>query len=347
MTSTSGDAPDIPGVVFRPATTADWPAMADVVNRSRNVDGVDEVWTGEELAAEHAVLTIERDVLVAVVDGTVVGHGIGVLVQRDGVIVAETEGAVDPGYRRRGIGTALFRRSLARLRAAAEADPRPGPREVRAYALDEAVSERALLDAEGFLPIRFGYEMRRSLTGALPDHPLPAGLELRPVTPDAHRQVFDADDEAFEDHWGHRTATEEDFHARYHGPDVDTSLWCVAWDGDEVAGVVVNLIVTHENAVLGIRRGWLEHVSVRRPWRGRGVAKALCSSSFRMLRDRGMDEAWLGVDGSNPTGAVRLYEGLGFHVVRGWKAYGRPIDGPAPRGWRSGSPPADTDDAKR
>jgi mycothiol synthase len=335
MTSMAGgDAPMVPGVELRPATTADWPAMAAVVNRSRSADGVDEVWTAEEFAAEHATLTVERDVLVAVADGTLVGHGIGVLMQRDGAIVAETEGAVDPAYRRRGIGTALFRRNLARLRAGAEADPRPGPREVRAYALDEEVSDRALLDAEGFVPIRFGYEMRRYLTGSLPDHALPAGLELRPVTPDAHRRIFDADDEAFQDHWGHRTPTEEDFLARYNRPDVDTSLWCVAWDGDEVAGVVMNMIAARENAALGIRRGWLERVSVRRPWRGRGVARALCSASFHVLRDRGMDEAWLGVDGSNPTGAVHLYEGLGFHVVRGWKAYGRPLEGPAPRDWR-------------
>jgi hypothetical protein len=47
-----------------------------------------------------------------------------------------------------------------------------------------------------------------------------------------------------------------------------------------------------------------------------------------------MDEAWLGVDGSNPTGAVRLYEGLGFKVVRRWQAYGRPLEGPAPAGWQ-------------
>ena len=73
---------------------------------------------------------------------------------------------------------------------------------------------------------------------------------------------------------------------------------------------------------------------MRRPWRGRGVAKALCAASFRVLRDQGMDEAWLGVDGSNPTGAVRLYEGLGFGVVRQWKAYGRPLEGPAPAGWQ-------------
>ena len=55
-------------------------------------------------------------------------------------------------------------------------------------------------------------------------------------------------------------------------------------------------------------------MSVRRPWRGRGVAKALCAASFRVLREQGMDEAWLGVDGTNPTGALQLYEGLGFCV---------------------------------
>jgi mycothiol synthase len=119
------------------------------------------------------------------------------------------------------------------------------------------------------------------------------------------------------------------------GPDMTPGLWCVAWDGDQVAGVVMNAIFRQENEQLGIRRGWLDRVSVRRAWRGRGVAKALCARSFRVLRDEGMVEAWLGVDGSNPTGAVQLYEGLGFTVARGWKAFGRPVDEPAPPGWQS------------
>ena len=56
-----------------------------------------------------------------------------------------------------------------------------------------------------------------------------------------------------------------------------------------------------------------------------------------MLRDRGMEEAWLGVDGTNPTGALQLYEGLGFTVGRRWQAFGRPMDRPAPEGWTSGA----------
>ena len=322
-------------ITFRAASAADWPAIADVVNASRQADGADEVRTPASLASEFANVVLERDGLIAEAGGAFVGFGFGYVVERDGSLVGELTGGIYPGSRRRGIGTDLFRRNHARLAVELAADPRPGPRELRSYALDAEQGDIALLAAEGFVPIRFGYEMRRYLAGSLPDHPLPPGIELRPVTTELHRQIFDADNEAFLDHWGHRPKTDSDFVARFDNPETDTSLWCVAWDGEEVAGVVMNAIFTDENEQLGIRRGWLEHVSVRRPWRGRGVAKALCAASFRVLREHGMEEAWLGVDGSNPTGAVRLYEGLGFHVVRGWKAYGRPVDGPAPEGWRS------------
>ena len=78
--------------------------------------------------------------------------------------------------------------------------------------------------------------------------------------------------------------------ARLDDPDCDIGLWRVAWDGDEVVGSVLNAIYRLENERLGVSRGWLDHVSVRRRWRGLGVAKALCAASFRALagaRDRG------------------------------------------------------------
>ncbi len=326
----------IPGLALRQATAADWDAMAEAMNRAYRADAIDEVRTSEELAADHLEsdsFHVGRDVLLAELDGTLVGFSMAYRVVRDGTLTAESWGIVVPEHRRRGIGTTLFNANRERLVVECAADPRPGPREMRCFALDQETGSRALFEAQGFVSIRYGFEMRRYLTGALPDHSLPDGLEMRPVTLEQHRTIFDADNEAFEDHWGRRVPTEEDFQVLFHGPDADPSLWCVAWDGDRVAGVVMNAIFRAENETLGIRRAWMEHVSVRRPWRGRGVAKALCAASFRVLRDRGMDEAWLGVDGSNPTGAVRLYEGLGFGVTRRWQAYGRPLDGPAPAGW--------------
>jgi len=324
-----------PGLAYRPATDADWPAIADVLNAARRADGADEVRTPESLASEYAALVMSRDVVIAERDGAPIGYGAGQVMERSAALVGELTGAVHPEHRRRGVGTGLLRRTRDRAVAQMDADPRPLPRELRSYALDVETGVIAMLTAEGFAPIRFGYEMRRPLTGEIPVYPMPAGLELRPVVESDYRRIWEANEEAFLDHWGHRAATEEDFREMCFGPDMTPALWCVAWDGDQVAGVVMTAIFRDENEQLGIARGWLDRVSVRRPWRGRGVAKALCAQSFRVLREQGMVEAWLGVDGSNPTGAVKLYEGLGFTVARGWKAYGRPVDAPAPAGWQT------------
>lgn len=334
------DAPSLPGLAFRMATDADWDDLAYVLNQARQADGVQELRSGTDLRAEYDPLDafeLGRDLVTATIDGVIVGFAHGIIVEREGALLGETWGSVLPTHRHRGIGTALWRWNRDRLAAQLEADPRPGPREMRTYALDTEHSDLGLIHDQGYISIRYGFEMRRFLTGELPVHPLPAGLEMRPVLPEHHRAIFDADNEAFEDHWGHREQTDGDFTARFEAPDVNTALWSVAWDGDEIAGVVMTAIFKEENEAFDVRRGWLEHVSVRRPWRGRGLAKSLCADAFARLREAGMDEAWLGVDGTNPTGALGLYEALGFQVARRWQAYGRPLDGPAPAGWTSGS----------
>jgi mycothiol synthase len=62
-------------------------------------------------------------------------------------------------------------------------------------------------------------------------------------------------------------------------------------------------------------------VSVRRPWRRRGLASALIARSMVVLRGRGMAIAALGVDAENPTGALGVYERLGFRPHRTWVTY--------------------------
>jgi len=335
----TGRIVDATAITLRQATPADWDVIADVVNAARKADGIAEVRTAENLAEEYPDserFVFERDMLIAQVGGQVAGYCMGYVAIREGVLTAETIGDVHPAWRRHGVGSLLLETTADRLQQRAAEHPHVGPRERRAYAMEVETSALALLDHHGYVPIRFGFEMRRYLTGSLPDHPVPEGLEIRPALESEHRAIFDADNEAFEDHWGHRAKDESDYVSRFQGSEMDPSLYLVAWDGDQVAGVVMNAIFAWENEAIGVRRGWLEHVSVRRPWRGRGVAKALCSASFLLLREHGMDEAWLGVDGSNPTGALQLYDGLGFGVVRRWFAYGRPMDRPAPAGWQSG-----------
>lgn len=202
-----------------------------------------------------------------------------------------------------------------------------GRAEIRSLAGETEPGFQAILEAAGLVPIRWIFLMRRPTLDDIPDAPLPEGLELQPVEPDQHRAILLADAEAFRDHWEPRDFTEASFRALFGKEELTTDLWVVAWDGDEVAGSVQTWIWLHENERLGVRRGWLESISVRRPWRRRGLARAMTAEALRRLKSAGMEEAMLGVDADNPTGALGLYEGLGFLVDHRSKVYGWPPAG--------------------
>ncbi|HEY5496272.1 MAG TPA: GNAT family N-acetyltransferase, partial [Candidatus Limnocylindrales bacterium] len=56
-----------------------------------------------------------------------------------------------------------------------------------------------------------------------------------------------------------------------------------------------------------------------------GVASALISRALRALRDRGMTQAALGVDAQNETGALRLYQRMGFREAARETEWRRPL----------------------
>jgi GNAT superfamily N-acetyltransferase len=157
------------------------------------------------------------------------------------------------------------------------------------------------------------------------ESPLPDGFEVRPVTPDQHVTIWHANREAFRDHWGGSDESLEQLRRILDDPDTDPSLWLIAWDGDEVAGGVWNAIYPAANEMHGVQRGWLDSVFTRRAWRKRGLASALIGRSLRLLRERGMTSAMLGVDADNPTGALGLYESAGFVVHDRFVALRKPM----------------------
>ena len=308
----------IPGLRLRPfAGAPDYDAIAGILKAANRADGVEWIPDAAALRVEFenmAEFDPSIDVVVAELDGRVVGYGQAGRDVRDGIPVYSTGGAVHPEFRHRGIGRSILRHNEARLRQVAGAHPDETTRMFGAWVADREGGARELLTSEGYGPVRFGFAMRRPTLEDLPAVSLPEGIEIRPVAEEHLRPIHDADNEAFRDHWGHRESTEEDFRWLVNAPDRDTSLWRVAWDGTDVAGSVITFVFKSENEVLGVRRGWLERISVRRPWRRRGLATALIASALEGLRDAGMDDAMLGVDAENPTGALQLYEALGFVV---------------------------------
>jgi ribosomal protein S18 acetylase RimI-like enzyme len=149
---------------------------------------------------------------------------------------------------------------------------------------------------------------------------------MRPVTAVDAGDIFTADAEAFRDHWGGFDDSPESVQRWVDSPEFDPALFVIAYDGDEIAGGVINAIYPEENAALGRQRGWLDSVFTRRRWRRRGLARALIARSLVLLRERGMTSAVLGVDAANPTGALSLYEGLGFVVEHRSTAWRKPFE---------------------
>jgi predicted N-acetyltransferase YhbS len=93
--------------------------------------------------------------------------------------------------------------------------------------------------------------MQRKGLDNLPEAPLPAGVELRPVQPEHLRLIWDAKEEAFADHWGHTLKSEADYQSWSNDPGHDFDLWIVAWDGDQVIGTSLSYIYPEDNARFG------------------------------------------------------------------------------------------------
>jgi mycothiol synthase len=324
------DAPPIEGLRFRRprGDDDDYEAIAEVIAAANLHDGIQWLPTARNLreGIESSVgVDPTTDVVITEIDGHAVAESGTERVVRDGVAVYEVWGTMRPDVRRRGLGRALLRENLRRAKERSTSEPAALAVDVRGQAHENEVGHRALLKSEGFKPIRWFFGMRRPTLADVPGAPLPDGLELRPVTADQHRAIFDAEREAFRDHWSSREQTDGDFSFTFGRTELDTDLWVVAWDGDEIAGVVQGWIYPEENATLGVARGWLEHISVRRPWRRRGLGRAITAEALGRLAGAGMTEAMLGVDAENPTGALGLYEGLGFEVDHRSVTYRRPL----------------------
>ena len=315
------EAPAIPGLVFRRFRgETDYPKMVAVIEGSKEADQIERVITVEEVARNYRHLKNcdpYQDMLFAEVDGQVIGYTrVTWYMTVEGYRIYQHFGFLLPAWRRRGIGRAMLRHNQRRLLQIAAGHAGDEPRYFESFAAETEVSATALLLSEGYTAVRHFYQMVRPNLEDIPEAPLPAGLEVRPVRPEHYHAIWQANSEAFQDHWGYSAENEPSLEEWMEDPNFDPSLWRVAWDGDQVAGMVLSYIDARENEEYKRKRGYTEDICVRRPWRRRGLARALLVQSLWALKERGMEEAALGVDTENISGALRLYESVGFRPVK-------------------------------
>ncbi len=226
--------------------------------------------------------------------------------------------AVHPQYEDCGITKYLFHWAEERAR---QAVPRVEDG-VRVAMLtgyySTAVSMLDKLKAYGFEVTRHYFRMQIDMDSPPPEPVWPQGIRLKPfVFEEDMEAVYAADNEAFSDHYGHverdpEQGLEDFIHNIVKNDSHDPSLWFLAMDGDEIAGIsLCNKWASDDPDC-----GYISHLAVRKPWRKRGLGLALLRHTFSEFYRRGYPRVALGVDAQNLTGALRLYEKAGMYVKR-------------------------------
>jgi mycothiol synthase len=317
-----------PGYTIRPARPDDAGAIHDLTAACDLADfGEAEGYSVEELHDEWGGLDMDRDTwVVEAPDGETAGYAY--LRDRRHVRL-DVEGYVHPGHQGKGIGRALVRASEGRAREQVPLAPENARVALHNWINGKNAGACALLEREGYTPVRYFLRMETDL-GEVEPPAWPEGISARAFEREKdERRFFDASEEAMADHWGHVPVTFEEWRQRRLGETFEPSLWFMAEETGEPAGVALCSVSG------GI--GWVDTLAVRRPWRQRGLGMALLRHAMTEFRSRGLARAALGVDAANPTGATRLYERAGMHVAQQHATYGKEL--------RPGDELAEVDDA--
>lgn len=251
----------------------------------------------DDIRNEWRVVDLALDTWAWEHDGRLVAFGI----LRSRGEELSVNGFVHPDFRGRGLGTAILQATEARARER-------GGRKLDNGVLATDHAAVALLEANGYRDVAHYYVMTIELEEPPPEPDWPGGLEPRPFEREHARAFWAADDEAFADEVDYESQPFEEFvERRLERPGFDPELWTAVWDGDEIAAT---LIADWKR----FGAGWVGGLGVRRPWRRRGLGRALLLRAFGQLYERGERRVSLNVHTENPTGATRLYESVGMQI---------------------------------
>jgi mycothiol synthase len=285
---------------IRPAREEDVEAAVELMNEhSRRLHGTDDLtpadlllfWKSPDVELGRDILLAEgTDGLVGYADVNV--HGGNVWLDVRGIDPDALPALLD----------AIEERGM-------EKDP---DKKLWSYTSAEDLPLVDLYETAGYRRARHSFRMRIDLE---PDQPAPVwpdGFSVRTMSDGEERRVYDAQMASFADTWMFAPDPYESWlHWMVEEPSFDRSLWFLAEQDGELAGIVLSRAPENEPGL-----GWVRILGVLPQYRHRGLGQALLKHTFAEFQSRGFEAVGLGVDAENPTGAVRVYERAGMHVER-------------------------------
>jgi mycothiol synthase len=306
-------------LTWRSIEPADAHAWADLLAAIRDVDRTWEYFSVEDLLEDFG--DPYRDFpfgSIGAFDGDAM-LGYCVLIAQssaDPVHTMDCQGGVHPAYRRRGLGGRLIRWAEATAVPLHEARHPGVPLSLSASAATTNDGAAALFTGCGYAPARWFHSMAADLTRELPAAPVPDDMRIVGYTPQRIHDARLVRNEAFRDHWGGGDLTLGQWHDFLDFGVFRPHFSFLADEAD--TGEPVGVLIGHEYeeyaAATGVRDLYVAVVATRGRARKRGIASALLVHALTEAKRAGYTAASLIVDADSLTGAVGLYERVGFTI---------------------------------
>ena len=181
------------------------------------------------------------------------------------------------------------------------------------------------LERVGFVVDRHFFRMSANVDGNLLEPVIPEDFAIRPLAGEAEIEEWvETFNAAFAEHHDPPTTTIEEKRRRLTEAGYLPEADLVAVDGEgRFVGVGRNSV---EKLADGGEKPWVNSIALRPEARGRGIGRALLLASMAALRDAGYEQVHLSVDSDNQSGALQLYESVGFRVDSRMIVYMRVVE---------------------
>lgn len=212
-------------------------------------------------------------------------------------------------------------------RALEVAGERLKPAQLLTGARDDQADRLALLSEHGFAPARYFFTMRRSLETPIEPPQLPPGFTIRAfrLGPDDEEWIA-LGNIVFREHWNHHDTTGEDLQHELAAPHFRPDLYRLAIAPHGTFAAYCQCEIMHEqNERLGRAEGFVLGLGTHPNFRKLGLGRALLLDGLQQLEAAGMKTALISVDAENASGALKLYESVGFQTFETWIMLRKPL----------------------
>lgn len=313
-------------------------AWSELSNHLAVVDATDEIYGPEDLLEElhEPGKDPQKDTFSVRDSGRFIGFGQVRVGQqlRDGLCRISLDGGVHPEYRRQGIGTRLM--DMLEKRGIDKASlMHPGaPSSIDLWGNAAGHGAGIMAESRGYYPARYFQDMTVTTLGfrkGATVHEYDRSMDSVPYSSELAESVRLLDNEAFADHWGStpKTAEEWDDMSSARSFRAARSRILIENGHEEASRKIVSYVLASEWAPGEL---YVARVGTARDSRGRGYAARLLSEVVGSSLADGFTKVELSVDAQSPTGAVGLYERLGFSVTRTGTMYRKMVPASEPTG---------------